>query len=130
MSFGGSIMVNRVTLLGYVGREPELKYTPKNTAVVSLSVATTESWGSGDDRQQKTSWHKVVAWGKLAEIVHQYVHKGSQVYVEGRLDYRTWEAKEGGKRTSTEIVASVIRSIGGKGSKEQPIEGPGEETPF
>jgi single-strand DNA-binding protein len=105
--------VNQVTILGRLGRDPECQYTQGNQAVAHLSVATDESWGKGEERQSKTEWHRVVAWGKLAEICQQFLRKGSQVYVQGRLQTREWEAKDGTKRSTTEIVAANVQFLGG-----------------
>ncbi len=107
--------VNRVVLLGRLGQDPEIKYTPSGMAVCNFSLATTESWQdkSGGGKQERTEWHRIVVWGKLAELCNQYLAKGRQAFVEGRLQTRSWDAKEGGKRYTTEIVASNIQFLGG-----------------
>jgi single-strand DNA-binding protein len=107
--------VNRVVLLGRLGQDPEIKYTPSGMAVCNFSLATTESWQdkSGGGKQERTEWHRIVVWGKLAELCNQYLAKGRQAFVEGRLQTRSWDAKEGGKRYTTEVVASNIQFLGG-----------------
>jgi single-strand DNA-binding protein len=108
--------VNKVILIGNLGRDPEVRYTRDGTPVANLNIATTESWNDGSgQRQERTEWHKVVAWGKLAEIAKEYLSKGKQVYVEGRLQTRPWEDKEGVKRYTTEIRADQMVMLGGRG---------------
>jgi single-strand DNA-binding protein len=108
--------VNKVILVGNLGRDPEVRYTREGTAVANLNIATTETWNDGSgQRQEKTEWHKVVAWGKLAEIAKEYLGKGRQVYIEGRLQTRSWEDKEGVKRYTTEIKADQMVMLGGRG---------------
>jgi len=108
--------VNKVILVGNLGRDPEVRYTREGTAVANLNVATTETWNDGSgQRQERTEWHRVVAWGKLAEIAKEYLGKGKQVYIEGRLQTRSWEDKEGVKRYTTEIKADQMVMLGGRG---------------
>ncbi len=108
--------VNKVILVGNLGRDPEVRYTKEGTAVANLNLATTETWNDGQgQRQERTEWHKVVAWGKLAEIAKEYLGKGKQVYIEGRLQTRSWEDKEGVKRYTTEIKADQMVMLGGRG---------------
>ncbi len=108
--------VNKVILVGNLGRDPEVRYTKDGTAVANLNLATTETWNDGSgQRQERTEWHKVVAWGKLAEIAKEYLGKGKQVYIEGRLQTRSWEDKEGVKRYTTEIKADQMVMLGGRG---------------
>jgi single-strand DNA-binding protein len=111
----GEIMsVNKVILLGRLGQDPELKYTPGGAAVCNFSLATTESWtDKGGQKQEKTEWHRVVVWGKLAELCNQYLSKGRQAFVEGRLQTRAWDDKDGNKRYTTEIMAATVQFIGG-----------------
>jgi single-strand DNA-binding protein len=107
--------LNKVLLIGNLGQDPEMTYTPNGTAKASLSVATQEKWkDKGGDTQEKTEWHRVIAWGKLAEICGQYLTKGRQVYIEGRLQTRSWEDKDGNKRWTTEIVATGMQMLGAK----------------
>jgi len=106
--------VNKVILLGRLGQDPELKYTPSGAAVCSFSMATTESWmDKGGQKQEKTEWHRIVVWGKLAELCNQYLGKGRQAYVEGRLQTRSWDDKEGKKHYTTEINAATVQFLGG-----------------
>jgi len=95
--------LNKVTLIGNVGRDPEVRTMNGGDMVANFSIATSESWGKGEERQERTEWHKVVVWGKLAEIIEKYVLKGTKIYVEGQLQTRSWE-KEGVKQYSTEVV--------------------------
>lgn len=106
--------VNKVILLGRLGQDPELKYTPGGAAVCNFSMATTEAWTDKQgQKQEKTEWHRIVVWGKLAELCNQYLAKGRQAFVEGRLQTRNWDDKDGTKRYTTEIMASTVQFIGG-----------------
>ena len=108
--------VNKVILVGRLGRDPETRYTGGGQAVANFSVATDETYkDKAGDRQKRTEWHKIVVWGKQAEIAQQYLKKGSLIFIEGRIQSREWQDKEGQKRTSFEIVASNFRMLGGKG---------------
>ncbi len=115
-------MVNKVILVGRLGRDPELRYTGSGTPVANFSLATDERWGSGGKTQKKTEWHNVVVWSKLAEICNQYLTKGRLVFIEGRLQTRDWEDKDGNQRRTTEIVASDMKMLGGRRNGE-PREG-------
>jgi len=107
--------VNRVILVGRLGRDPETRYTSSGQAVANFSLATDESYKDRNgERQKRTEWHKIVVWGKQAEIAQQYLKKGSLVFIEGRIQSREWQDKEGQKRTSFEIVASNFRMLGGR----------------
>ena len=107
--------VNRVILVGRLGRDPETRYTGSGQAVANFSVATDESYKDRNgERQKRTEWHKIVVWGKQAEIAQQYLKKGSLVFIEGRIQSREWQDKEGQKRTSFEIVANSFRMLGGR----------------
>jgi len=98
--------LNRATLIGNLTRDPEVKQTPSGQSVCSFSIATNRSWqGKDGQKQEATDFHNIVAWGKLAEICGQYLQKGKKVYVEGRLQTRDWEAQDGAKRRTTEIIA-------------------------
>ena len=111
--------LNRVILIGNLGADPELKYTNGGTAVCELRLATTESWkAKNGQKQEKTEWHRVVIWGKTAEIAGKYLEKGRQVFVEGRIQTRSWEDKEGQKRYVTEVVASDVQFLGGGSGKD------------
>jgi single-strand DNA-binding protein len=107
--------VNKVILLGRLGQDPELKYTPGGAPVCNFSMATTESWTDKQgQKQEKTEWHRIVVWGKLAELCNQYLAKGRQAFVEGRLQTRSWDDKDGTKRYTTETLASTVQFIGGQ----------------
>ena len=107
--------VNKVILVGRLGRDPETRYTGSGQAVANFTLATDSTYKDrAGERQKRTEWHRIVAWGKLAEICQQYLKKGSQVYIEGRLQTREWEDKSGQKRTTTEIVASDMRMLGSR----------------
>ena len=109
--------LNKVMLIGNLGADPEIRYTAGGSAVANIRLATAEAWRDRDsgEQQERTEWHRVVFFGKLAEIVEQYVKKGSQLYVEGRLQTRKWQDKEGNERYTTEIVASEMQMLGGRG---------------
>jgi single-strand DNA-binding protein len=107
--------VNKVILVGRLGRDPETRYTSGGQAVANFSVATDETYkDKSGERQKRTEWHKIVVWAKQAEIAQQYLKKGSLVFIEGRIQSREWQDKEGQKRTSYEIVATNFRMLGGR----------------
>lgn len=108
--------INKVILVGNLGNDPEIRYMPNGNAVANVSLATSDSWKdkATGEQQEKTEWHRVVFFNRLAEIVEQYVKKGSKLYVEGRLQTRSWE-QDGVKRYSTEIVASEMQMLDGRG---------------
>jgi single-strand DNA-binding protein len=107
--------VNKVILVGRLGRDPETRYTSSGQAVSNFSLATDETYKDrSGERQKRTEWHKIVVWGKQAEIAQQYLKKGSLIYVEGRIQSRQWDDREGQKRTSYEIVATNFRMLGGR----------------
>ena len=109
-------MVNKVILVGRLGRDPETRYTGGGQAVANFSVATDETYKDRNgERQKRTEWHRITVWGKQAEIAQQYLKKGSLVYIEGRIQTREWQDKEGQKRTSFDIVANNFRMLGGRG---------------
>ena len=109
--------VNKVTLIGNLGNDPEVRYSGNGNAVANVSLATAESWRDKDsgEQQERTEWHRVVFFGRLAEIVSEYLHKGSQIYVEGRLQTNKWQDKEGNDRYTTQIVANEMQMLGGRG---------------
>jgi single-strand DNA-binding protein len=128
--------VNKVILVGNLGRDAELRYTPGGSPVATINLATTEIWNDkAGQRQEKTEWHRVVLWGKTAESLNEYLTKGKQIYVEGRLQTRQWDDKDGNKRYTTEIRGDriVLLSGGGMGAgsgggRQQPRSaGPSEE---
>ena len=118
--------LNRVFLIGNLGADPELSYTPSGTAKATMRLATHEVWTNRDgEKGERTEWHRVVAWGRLAEICGQYLAKGRQIFIEGRLQTRSWEDRDGNKRWTTEIVASVMQMLGSpKGMPAQTEEPP------
>ena len=131
--------VNKVILVGNLGRDAELRYTPGGSPVATLNLATTEVWNDkGGQRQEKTEWHRVVLWGKTAESLNEYLTKGKQIYVEGRLQTRQWDDKDGNKRYTTEIRGDRIvllgggMGAGGGGGRQQPrtTGHPAEEHPM
>ena len=118
--------VNKVILVGNLGRDAELRYTPGGAAVATLNMATTEVWNDkAGGKQEKTEWHRVVFWGKVAESLTEYLTKGKQVYVEGRLETRQWNDKDGNKRYTTEIKGDKIVLLGGGGGGGQRSGGGG-----
>jgi len=131
--------LNKVMLIGHLGRDPEMRYTPSGRPVTTFTVATSRSWNTTDgERRTETEWFNIVAWGNLAEICKQYLNKGQQVYIEGRLQTRRWEDSEGAKHTSVEIVTSEMMILGdrrdtnhghtGETSEIEPVEE--DEYPF
>jgi single-strand DNA-binding protein len=110
-------MVNRVILVGHLGRDPEMRYTSSGTPVTNFSLATNERWNNQNgERQERTEWHKIVTWNKLAEISNQYLTKGQLVFIEGRIQTREWDDRDGNKRRTTEIIASDMRMMSPKSS--------------
>jgi len=108
--------VNKVIIVGNLGRDAEIRYTSGGTAVATLSLATTDVWtDKGGQRQEKTEWHRVVLWGKTAETLQEYLLKGRQIYVEGRLQTRQWDDRDGNKRYTTETRADRVVLLGGRG---------------
>ena len=106
--------VNKVILVGRLGQTPEVRYTPSGAAVGNFSIATNESWvDKSGQKQEKTEWHRIVVWGKTAENCNQYLTKGRQVYVEGSLQTRQWQDKEGQTKTTTEVKALTVQFLGG-----------------
>src|SRR5947209_11564752 len=111
--------VNKVILVGRLGQNPEVRYTPPGAAVANFSVATNESWtDKSGQKQERTEWHKVVVWGKLAELCNQYLAKGRQVYLEGRLQTRQWQDKDGQTKYTTEVIANTVQFLGAGGKSE------------
>ena len=113
-------MLNKVTLIGRLGRDPEVRFTQQGTAVCNFTVATDETWkDQAGQKQKRTEWHQIVVWRQLAEICGKYLVKGKLVYLEGKLQTRTWEDKEGQKRYKTEIQANEMKMLGGQGNGGQ-----------
>ena len=112
--------LNKVMLIGNLGRDPEIRHTPSGTPVANFTLATNENFTDrGGNRQERTEWHRIVVWSKLAEICDQYLRKGRQVYIEGRLQTRQWEDQQGQRRSTTEIVATNMIMLGGRGDGGQ-----------
>lgn len=108
--------VNKAILIGNLGKDPELRYTPGGQAVASFPLATSEKWKDKEGvMQDKTEWHNIVVWGRQAETAKEYLAKGRQVYIEGRIQTRSWDDKDGNKRYTTEIVAMRVQFLGGRG---------------
>ncbi len=123
--------LNKVILIGNLGRDPEVRYTPGGLAVANFSLATSEAWTNKEgEKETRTEWHKIVAWGRLGEICGEYLSKGKQVYIEGRIQTREWEDKEGIKRYTTEIVASQMLMLGSKDftGESRPSASPGVQS--
>ena len=109
--------VNKAIIVGTLGQDPEVRYTGNGNAVANIRVATNESWKDKNtgEQQERTEWHSIVMWGRLAEIAQQYLKKGSQAYFEGRIQTRKWQDQSGNDRYTTEIVASEMQMLGGRG---------------
>jgi len=124
--------LNKVMVIGHLGKDPEMRYTPSGRPVTTFTLAVSRSWNSADgQRHAETEWFNIVAWGNLAEICKQYLTKGQQAYIEGRLQSRRWDDKEGQKHTSIEIVASEMMMLGERreanhGNEGQPAPAEGE----
>src|SRR4051812_9078449 len=120
--------VNKVILVGRLGQNPEVRYTPSGAAVANFSIATNEAWtDKSGQKQEKTEWHRIVVWGKTAENCGQYLSKGRQIYVEGRLQTRQWQDKDGQTKYTTEVQAQTVQFLGGTGTS--PSEGGREGSP-
>lgn len=128
--------VNKVILIGHLGADPDMRYTPSGAGVCELRVATSESWkDKNGQRQERTEWHRVVVWGKTAEICAKYLAKGRQVYIEGRIQTRSWDDKDGQKRYMTEVIANDVQFLsggreggGGGGARRGADDGPPPPT--
>jgi single-strand DNA-binding protein len=115
--------VNKVILIGNLGRDPETRYLPNGDAVTNISIATTETWkDKNGEKQEKTEWHRVALYRRLAEIAGEYLKKGSQVFIEGRLETRKWTDKEGKERYTTEIIAGEMKMLGSRGGAGEPTD--------
>jgi len=123
-------MLNKVMLIGRLGADPEVRYTPQGTKVTSFNLATDERWKDKDgNKQERTEWHKVVVWGKLADICGEYLAKGKLVYLEGSLRTRSWDDRDGQKRYTTEIIASDMKMLDKKGGGSGGSYSQGGEPP-
>ncbi len=113
--------VNKVILLGNLGRDPEVRYTPGGTAVANFTMATTDRWtDQNGEKKERTEWHRIVVWGKQAEIVGEYLKKGRQVFIEGSLQTREWTDRDGNKRFTTEVRAQRVQMLG-RPEERQPV---------
>jgi single-strand DNA-binding protein len=112
--------INKVILIGRLGSDPEVRYTPSGVAVANFSIATSEEWTDKDsgEKKERTEWHRIVAWRRLGEICGEYLSKGRQVYVEGRLQTRSWDDRDGNNKYTTEIVASDIQFLGSRDTSD------------
>jgi single-strand DNA-binding protein len=120
--------VNKAILIGNLGKDPELRYTPGGRAVATFSLATSENWtGPDGEKKESTTWHNIVAWGKTAELAKEYLRKGRQVYIEGRIANRSYEDKEGNKKYISEVVVQTMQFLGGRPSGESAGGGGGSE---
>ena len=119
--------INKVIIVGTLGRDPDMKYTASGTAIANISVATSESWKDKQtqEKKEKTEWHRVVAFSRLAEIIGEYLRKGSQVYIEGKLQTRKWQDQNGQDRYTTEVVANQMQMLGGR-PNEKPADKPSD----
>jgi single-strand DNA-binding protein len=130
--------VNKVTILGHLGKDPEVRHMPNGKAVANFSIATSEQWKdkTSGERKEKTEWHNIVMFDRLAEIAGEYLTKGAPVYIEGKLQTRKWQDKEGKDRYTTEIVANELQMLGGKSDRpqqskaEKPEAAPADDVPF
>ena len=122
--------VNKVILLGNLGADPETRYTASGSAVTNIRLATTDSWRDkqSGERQERTEWHRVVFFNRLAEVVAEYLRKGSQCYIEGQIRTRKWQGQDGQDRYSTEIVANEMQMVGGRGGGAPPPRGRDEDS--
>jgi single-strand DNA-binding protein len=121
--------LNKAMIIGRLGRDPEMRYTPSGRPVTTFSVATSRSWNTSEgERRTETEWFNIVAWGSLAEICKQYLNKGQQVYIEGRLQTRHWDDSEGNKHSSTEIVANEMIMLGDRRESNHNLNDEGELT--
>ncbi|MCK5391449.1 MAG: single-stranded DNA-binding protein [Deltaproteobacteria bacterium] len=122
--------VNKVMLIGNLGRDPEIRYTTGGQAVANFTLATTEKYtNKAGEKQEDTEWHRIVAWGRLAEICGEYLTKGRMVYIEGSIKTRSWEDKEGNTKWTTEIVARNMQMLGGQGGRSESSSTPSEKVP-
>jgi len=122
--------VNKVILIGNLGRDPELRYTPGGQAVGNFPLATSEKWRDREgNMQDRTEWHNIVVWGRQAETAKEYLVKGRSVYIEGRIQTRSWEDKEGNKRYTTEVIAARLQFLGGRDSGAPSGSSGGPDSP-
>jgi single-strand DNA-binding protein len=121
--------LNKVMIIGHLGRDPEMRYTPSGRPVTTFTIAVSRSWNTADgERRTETEWFNIVAWGNLAEICKQYLYKGQQIYIDGRLQTRRWEDKEGQKHTSVEVVANEMMMLGDRRDSSSQTQESAEQT--
>jgi len=122
--------LNKVLLLGNLGKDPEVRYTSSGRAVATFTLATSQQWRDQDGNdQERTEWHRIVAWGRLGEVCGEYLSKGKQVFIEGRIQSREWEDQEGNKRTTVEIIANDMIMLGGASQSRESGEGHRRQAP-
>lgn len=123
--------VNKVILVGNLGHDPEVRYTAEGSAITNISLATTESWkDKSGEKRERTEWHRISFFGKLAEVAGEYLKKGSSAYIEGKLQTRKWQDKEGKDRYTTEIVADRMQMLGGKSDPLKEVTGMKDDLPW
>jgi single-strand DNA-binding protein len=125
--------LNRATLIGRLGQDPEVRYTPNGAAVTNFSLATSETWKDKDsgEKREKTQWHRIKTWQRLAEICGEYLTKGQRVYIEGRIETREWEDRDGIKRYITEIIATnMVMLDGGRSKQDRPASSPQPQSSY
>jgi len=123
-------MVNKVILIGNLGADPEVRYSQNGTAVANFRIATTETWKKEGEKEEQTEWHRIVTFARLAEICGEYLSKGSRVYIEGRLQTRKWEDRDGNSRYTTEIVAREMKMLSPRGSEGGQADAHRDEPPL
>lgn len=122
--------INKVTLIGYIGGDPELRYTAGGAAVANFTVATSQPYKSGEEWKTDTQWHRLVVWGDVAESVSEHIHKGDPVYIEGRITYESWKTEEGETRYNTKIVANVVNSLASTAKSASKTEDDNDDLPW
>jgi single-strand DNA-binding protein len=123
-------VVNKVILIGRLGADPEIRYTPSGAEVATFRIATSENWtNKSGEKEERTEWHRIVAWRGLAKICGEYLSKGKLVYIEGRLRTRTWDDRDGNKRSTTEVEATDMKMLGGIGEGKGKVKEPDIEAP-
>jgi single-strand DNA-binding protein len=122
-------LINKVILIGRLGADPEIRYTPSGAEVATFRIATSEVWtNKNGEKEERTEWHRIVAWRNLAKICGEYLSKGRLVYIEGKIRTRAWEDRDGNKRTTTEIEASEMKMLGGSGEQDRKAKEPAADT--
>ena len=123
-------MVNKVILIGRLGADPEIRYTPSGAEVATFRIATSEVWtNKNGEKEERTEWHRIVAWRNLAKICGEYLSKGRLVYIEGKIRTRAWEDRDGNKRSTTEIEASEMKMLGASGEQDRKSKEPDRDAP-